>query len=231
LHTRFGQRFFRGRNGAGSHDAWIYAAGGIGNTIRARDVMPRLSAFSLVMTTRQAAPSLIPLALPAVTVPSFLKGGRYLGHAFDSGAEPGMFVRIKGNGVFFPLGNDHGDDFFGKPAFLDGGLGLVLAGHGKGILFLAGDAEFFGHVFGGDAHVVPVEDVEEAVEHHAVDHFGVAHTGAPPSLGDVKRGDGHIFDATGQHDIGIVRIDGLGGHGHGFKARGANLVDGCGHDL
>ena len=142
LHTRLGQGFFRGRNGAGSHDAWIYAAGGIRyDTGQGRDA-------SLVRVflghDHEAGRAIVDTAgVTGGHGAVFFESGRYLGHAFDSGAEPGMFVRIKGNGVFFPLGNDHGDDFFGKPAFLDGGLGLVLAGHGKGILFLAGDARIF----------------------------------------------------------------------------------------
>ena len=49
--------------------------------IRASGVRPRRSASSAVITTRAAAPSLIPDALPAVTVPSFEKAGLSLATA------------------------------------------------------------------------------------------------------------------------------------------------------
>ena len=45
-------------------------------TIRAIGVTPRLRASSADITTATAAPSLMPEALPAVTVPVLLKAGR-----------------------------------------------------------------------------------------------------------------------------------------------------------
>ena len=47
-------------------------------TMRASGVMPRLRASASVMSTTAAAPSLMPLALAAVTVPSLSKAGRSL---------------------------------------------------------------------------------------------------------------------------------------------------------
>ena len=55
--------------------------------MRAIGLVPSLSARSARATTRAAAPSLIPLALPAVTVPSALKAG--LRRANDSAVVPG----------------------------------------------------------------------------------------------------------------------------------------------
>jgi len=49
--------------------------------IRAIGVMPRFFASAAVITTRAAAPSLMPEALPAVTVPSFEKAARSLASA------------------------------------------------------------------------------------------------------------------------------------------------------
>src|SRR3546814_8362054 len=54
----------------GSTPAWAQLA------TRARTGAFRRAASSAVIRTRAAAPSLIPLALAAVTVPSFLKAGR-----------------------------------------------------------------------------------------------------------------------------------------------------------
>ncbi len=47
-------------------------------TMRASGSTPRLLASSAVIRTRAAAPSLMPEALPAVTVPSLSKAGRSL---------------------------------------------------------------------------------------------------------------------------------------------------------
>ena len=46
------------------------------DAMRASGLMPRDSASSALITTRAAAPSLMPEALPAVTVPSLVKAGR-----------------------------------------------------------------------------------------------------------------------------------------------------------
>ena len=46
--------------------------------MRASGVMPRFLASSSVISTTAAAPSLMPLALAAVTVPSLSKAGRSL---------------------------------------------------------------------------------------------------------------------------------------------------------
>src|SRR5258708_27272084 len=53
----------------GSTPAWPH------DTIRARTFLPSLAACFAVISTTAAAPSLIPEALPAVTVPSFSKAG------------------------------------------------------------------------------------------------------------------------------------------------------------
>ena len=50
-------------------------------TIRASGVTPRLAASAAVISTTAAAPSLMPDALPAVTVPSFSKAGLSLATA------------------------------------------------------------------------------------------------------------------------------------------------------
>src|SRR3954469_8141622 len=48
------------------------------DTMRASGVLPRFCASLAVISTTTAAPSLIPEALPAVTVPSFENAGRSL---------------------------------------------------------------------------------------------------------------------------------------------------------
>ena len=72
------QRLARGRDRAGAHDRRIDAGGRPGGDARERrrgraSRLPRRSS-----ARRAAAPSLMPEALPAVTVPSFSKAGRSL---------------------------------------------------------------------------------------------------------------------------------------------------------
>ena len=59
--------------------------------MRASGVMPRRFASAADITTSAAAPSLMPLALPAVTVPSLEKAGRSL--AMVSARCPGRMIR------------------------------------------------------------------------------------------------------------------------------------------
>src|SRR3546814_15735125 len=54
-------------------------------------------------------------------------------------------------------------------------LGLVLRGGRERVLVLAGDLILLGEVLGGDAHVIAVEDVGQAVLDHRVDQFETAH--------------------------------------------------------
>ena len=50
------------------------------------------------------------------------------------------------------------------------------------ILVLTGYAKFFSYVFGGDAHVVVVEGIPQAVFDHYVGQLAVTHTQAPSSF-------------------------------------------------
>ena len=69
------------------------------------------------------------------------------------------------------------------------GLGLVLARHRELVLLLARHAVLLGDVLGGDAHVVLVEDVPQAVDDHGVDHLRVAHAKAVArAVQHVRRG-------------------------------------------
>ncbi len=76
----FLQRLARWPDRAGAHDGRIDAGMGP-DAMRASGVMPRFVASSADISTRAAAPSLMPDALPAVTVPSLSKAGRSLADA------------------------------------------------------------------------------------------------------------------------------------------------------
>jgi len=79
--------------------------------------MPSSSAFSRLMMTSAAAPSLIPDALPAVTVPFLFEGGAELFKALNGRIETRMLVHIKIvlATLFFDA---YGDDFVLKATAL-----------------------------------------------------------------------------------------------------------------
>ena len=58
-------------------------------TMRAIGVRPSCAAVRSLVTTTAAAPSLVPGALPAVTVPSFLNAGRSLASASSEASARG----------------------------------------------------------------------------------------------------------------------------------------------
>ena len=98
------------------------------------------------MMTTTAAPSLMPDALPAVTVPSLEKAG--FSFAMESSVAP---ARIYSSSLTMmsPLagGDGEGNDLFLEPPGFLRRLGLVLRGDGEAVLLLAADLPFDGDVF------------------------------------------------------------------------------------
>ena len=85
---------------------------------------PRLLASLADMTTVQAAPSLRPEALPAVTVPPSLKTAGSAAKPFER-APARMLVGVEGHDLLLHL-DGHRDDLVLEAARLDGGEGPVL---------------------------------------------------------------------------------------------------------
>ncbi len=79
-------------------------------------------AFSALMTTTAAAPSLMPEALPAVTVPVLPEDRGQLGHLLE-GRVHGPLVDVEDLGVALLLGDHDGDDLVGHGAAGDGRAG------------------------------------------------------------------------------------------------------------
>ncbi|MNX55766.1 hypothetical protein D3C86_865390 [compost metagenome] len=104
----------------------------------------------------------------------------------------------------------------------------MLTVDGEGILLLAGDAVALSDVLGGDAHVIVVEGIGEAIMDHRVDHLNGSHAGAPAGVGHEVRGRGHVLHAAGDDDVGVSEQDGLDAEVHRLEARTADLVDGEG---
>ena len=90
--------------GAHAHEAGSSGGGGVAYD-RASGFSPRRSANSREVTTSAAAASLTPEALPAVTVPSFLKAGFSCGQPLQRGLRPRMLLGVEEKGVALPLGD------------------------------------------------------------------------------------------------------------------------------
>ena len=112
-----------------------------------------------------------------------------------------------------------------------GGGGLLLAGQGQRILHVAGNAVGFGHVFSGDAHVVLVVNVPQAVNDHAVDHLPVAHALAFAAAHQHVGAGAHVLLATGDDNFAVAPGHRLCGQHDCFEAGAADRVDGEGRRL
>ena len=104
---------------------------------------PSSAALSALAITSAAAPSLMPLELPAVTVPSGRKAG------FSAAS----FSRdVSGTRVLVAADVADRDELVVEAARLGGGRVPALALEREGVLVLAGDAEPLGDVLPGLAH-------------------------------------------------------------------------------
>src|ERR1700682_4629124 len=100
--------------------------------IRARGTRFSDLARDSLITTTAAAPSLMPLALPAVTVPSLANAARSM--ASDSVVVPARRCAVAGAGVLVGVDEHllllalhrHGNDLIPEPAALDRSLRLLL---------------------------------------------------------------------------------------------------------
>ena len=127
-----------------------------------------------------------------------------------------------------PLARGHlvGNDLVPEAARLLRGLGLVLALDRELVLLLARDRVFLGHVLGGDAHVVLVVDVPQAVDDHRVDQLRVAHAKAVARAVQHVRRRAHVLLAARDHDVRVAAGDGLRAQHRRLEAGAADLVDG-----
>ena len=89
--------------------------------MRASGAIDRLAASSAVMTTRAAAPSLMPEALPAVTVPSLAEGRAQLGERFDRRIGFQVLVLIDDHIALAALDRDRRDLGLEAPGSSGGG--------------------------------------------------------------------------------------------------------------
>src|SRR6266850_2264730 len=175
--------------------------------MRAKGLRPSSRTFLAEARITAAAPSLMPDALPAVTVPFLSNAG--LRPFIPSSVAPWRGYSSSLN-ITGPLRR----------------FGLVLARDGELILILARDRVLLGHVLGGDAHVVLVVDVPQAVHDHRVDELGVAHAEAVARAVQHMRREAHRLLAARDDDVGIAVRDRLRAEHRRFQSRAAHLVDG-----
>ena len=164
-----------------------------------------------------------------MTVPSFLKAGRR--PETPSIVAPAR-IYSSWSTIVSPLRvlTVTGGDLVPEPALGAGRLGLVLAGDGEIVLVGAGHLILLGQILGGDAHMIAVEDVGEAVLDHRVDEADVAHLGAAAQMLGVG-GKAHALLAAGDDDGRVAGLDRLAGERDRAQARAADLVDAPGRHL
>ena len=217
------QRGARGRDRAGAHDLRIDAGLAPRHDARRAACWPSLAACLAVISTTAAAPSLMPEALPAVTVPSFSKAGFSL--AIASMVAPwrgysSVSTMMSPLRVLMVTGTISS---LNLPAFCAASA-LFCEATANSSCCCAGDLVLPGDVLGGVAHVVAVEGVPQPVLDHGVDEFDVAHLDAAAQILRV-RGHAHRFLAAGDDDVGIAVEQRLIAERDGAQARAAELVD------
>jgi hypothetical protein len=204
-------------------------------TIRAIGRNPRARARSASTTSAAEAPSLMPLELPAVTVPPSRKAGRRRASA-SGGLGPGCSSAIHDDRLALALRDRDRHELVAIATLGDRRGGVALAGQGEGVLLLAADAQPLGHVLAGLAHRIGVVRrrqcrVDEAPAQRRVDQIvgatlvrglGLEHhvrarliDSTPPAMKTSPSPDG----------------DGVGGRIDGLQAAAAQPVDRQAADL
>ena len=96
------------------------------------------------------------------------------------------------------------------------------------VLLLPGNIVAGGNVFGGNSHVVTIEDLIQRIKNHQVNGFteGHIHAVTPAGFGQTDRNIAHVFHAAGDDNLIVPRLDGGCGKRDGFHAGGADFVHG-----
>ena len=167
--------------------------------------LPRSRAQLSVATTSAAAPSLMPEALPAVTVPSFVWNAALSAASFSTVVPArGYSSRSTRTGAPFRCGISTGTISSANRPSLTASLGARLALRGETVLFLSAHPVLHRDRLGGVAHVAPLDRAREPLGDHGVQDLAMAHPVPPPgSLQQVRRvahrlcaaGDDHIHEA------------------------------------
>ena len=134
-----------------------------------------------------------------------------------------MLIRIDDDIGFTALHRES-HDLICKTAGALRGFGLVLRCDCELVLLITGKLPLAGDVFGGDAHVITVKGVGEAIFQHGVDHLEIAHLHAAAQVRAMGR-HGHGFLAAGNDDVRVAGDDLLHAEGHGAQTGAAKLIE------
>ena len=108
----------------------------------------------------------------------------------------------------------------------------MLAVGGELILHFAGHAEALGHVLGGNAHVVIVEGVPQAIVDHNVNNLAVVHPVTEAGIGQSIGRKAHVLHTAYYHNVRIAGGDHVRSKVDALETAAANVVDGQrGHAL
>ncbi len=180
---------------------------------RASGVFPRSRAQLSVATASAAAPSLMPDALPAVTVPSFAWNAALRAASFSTVVPArGYSSRSTRTGAPFRCGTIDGHDFVCKPAVADRPLGARLALRGEAVLFLSAHPVLHRDCLGGVPHVAPLDRAREPLGDHGVQDLAMTHPVPPPGTFQQVRRVAHRLRAAGDDHIdeaGLHAFDGV----------------------
>src|ERR1700678_3465430 len=157
----------------------------------------------------------------------FLEGRLQCAENFDGGVLAGrlVFFEERGRFAFLLRRNLHGNNLRLEAALFDGSQRFAMRVEGEVVLLFAADFIFLGDVLAGDAHVVVVVNIPEAVVHHGVDDLRVAQTISFARLRQEIRSVGHRFHSACDHDGTVSGLHGLRCESYGFESGATNFVD------
>ena len=197
---------------------------------------PYRSTVRSLATTVAAAPSVMPGALPAVTVPlgrvaAILAVGQgedrlESGQGLDRRVPPGTLV--DGHDGLAALRVAHGDrrDLGLEPTFVDRRDRALVAAQRELVLVLAADLVGDRDALGMGAHVAPLDGAPQPVVDRRVDQRPVAQAIAEAGPGQEVRRAVHALHPARDDHVGVAGPD-LGRPEHdGLERRAADPVDG-----
>ena len=219
-----GQRLARGRHRAHAHDRGVETGAGIGRNARQRFEAQR---SGLGRTHHHHAGGTVVQArgIARRHRAGLVEGWPQAGQRFGVGLLVDELIGGEQDRIALALRDADRDDLVLEAAGVLCGTGFLLAAQRQRILLLAGDAVLLGHVLGGDAHVVLVVDVPQAVDDHRVNELPVAHALAVAGVRQHVGRQAHVLLAAGDDDVAVTVADGLSGQHHRLQARAADLVD------
>ena len=167
----------------------------------------------------------MPDALPAVTVPSFVKAGRSAASFSAVVPARGYSSFVTRTGGALALRHVDRDDLAIEHARLHRDLGAALALGGERVLLLARDAVAPRDFLGGHAHVAAFDGAGQSFLQHRVDDLGVPHPVAPAGALQQERRVAHRLGAAGQHQVDVAGLDRFDRVHDRLQARAADAVD------